>query len=105
MKKIDILEQDVCLIGSPPSPYLRRLAVAYCELTRKAFEYIRFDRDTTESDLKQRRNIINKTVKFSDSCAVRSCVFISLENKHTHTHVGTCRSPRSSSYSRWLGKS
>jgi hypothetical protein len=74
MKKIDILEQDVCLIGSPPSPYLRRLAVSYCELTRKAFEYVRFDRDTTESDLKQRRNIINKTVKFTDSCAVRAAL-------------------------------
>jgi len=94
MKKIDILKQDVCLIGSPPSPYLRRLALAYCELTRKSYEYVRFDRDTTESDLKQRRNIVNKTVQFSDSCAVRLTPHLlshihSPTHSHTHTHTHT----------------
>ena len=50
----DILGQDVFLIGRP-SPLRRQLAMQYLELTQRELEYVALSRDTTESDLKQRR--------------------------------------------------
>lgn len=37
-------------------------------------EYIALSRDTTESDLKQRREIINGTATYFDQCAVRAAI-------------------------------
>ena len=48
--------QDMCLYG-PPGPMRRRLAYYYGELTRQEVEYVAITRDTTEADLKQRREI------------------------------------------------
>ncbi|ELK10027.1 hypothetical protein PAL_GLEAN10015262 [Pteropus alecto] len=52
----DLLGQDVFLIG-PPGPLRRSIAMQYLELTKREVEYISLSRDTTESDLKQRREI------------------------------------------------
>lgn len=61
----DLLGQDVFLIG-PPGPRKRLLAMQYIELTNREHEYVALSRDTTESDLKQRREIIDGSAKYFD---------------------------------------
>ena len=65
MLKKDLLGQDMFLIG-PPGPMKRRLAMAFAELTRREIEYVCLSRDTTESDLKQRREVSGKTATYID---------------------------------------
>lgn len=67
----DTLGQDIFLLGSP-GPYRRHLALAFCELTGREVEYVSLSRDTTETDLKQRREIINSTVHYIDQV----CIYI-----------------------------
>ncbi|XP_066093875.1 von Willebrand factor A domain-containing protein 8 isoform X2 [Saccopteryx bilineata] len=67
----DLLGQDVFLIG-PPGPLRRSIAMQYLELTRREVEYIALSRDTTETDLKQRREIRAGTAFYIDQCAVRA---------------------------------
>ena len=51
----------------------RWVALKYCELTNREIEYIALSRDTSESDLKQRRELgPNKTTNWIDQCAVRA---------------------------------
>lgn len=71
----DALGQDMFLIGLP-GPSRRHLAMTFCELTQREVEYVSLTRDTTETDLKQRREIINSTVHYIDQ--VCSCVELSL---------------------------
>ncbi|KAJ3255375.1 hypothetical protein HK103_006294 [Boothiomyces macroporosus] len=59
MMKKDSLGQDMFLYG-PPGPLKRRIAQQYLNLTQQEAEYIIIHPDTSaESDLKQRREIIN----------------------------------------------
>uniref|UniRef100_A0A4W4EPU4 von Willebrand factor A domain-containing protein 8 n=1 Tax=Electrophorus electricus TaxID=8005 RepID=A0A4W4EPU4_ELEEL len=67
----DLLGQDVFLIG-PPGPLRRSVAMQYLELTKREVEYVALSRDTTESDLKQRREIRSGTAFYIDQCAVRA---------------------------------
>ncbi|XP_042541330.1 von Willebrand factor A domain-containing protein 8 isoform X2 [Dipodomys spectabilis] len=67
----DLLGQDIFLIG-PPGPLRRTIAMQYLELTRREVEYISLSRDTTETDLKQRREIRAGTAFYIDQCAVRA---------------------------------
>ncbi|XP_030874342.1 von Willebrand factor A domain-containing protein 8 [Leptonychotes weddellii] len=67
----DLLGQDVFLIG-PPGPLRRSIAMQYLELTKREVEYIALSRDTTETDLKQRREIRGGTAFYVDQCAVRA---------------------------------
>ncbi|XP_053732319.1 von Willebrand factor A domain-containing protein 8 [Synchiropus splendidus] len=67
----DILGQDVFLIG-PPGPLRRSIAMRYLELTKREVEYVALSRDTTETDLKQRREIRSGTAFYIDQCAVRA---------------------------------
>ena len=67
----DILGQDIFLIGRP-SPLRRQLAMQYLELTQRELEYVALSRDTTESDLKQRREIVEGTAHYIDQAAVRA---------------------------------
>ena len=67
----DLLGQDVFLIGRP-SPLRRQLAMQYLELTQRELEYVALSRDTTESDLKQRREIVAGTAHYIDQAAVRA---------------------------------
>ncbi|XP_011213672.3 von Willebrand factor A domain-containing protein 8 [Bactrocera dorsalis] len=73
MLQKDILKQDMFLIGQPGS-LRRQLAMQYLELTQRELEYIALSRDTTESDLKQRREIKDKAAIYYDQCAVRAAV-------------------------------
>ena len=78
MKK-DQLGQDALFVG-PPGPARRRLILAYLELTRKPYQYLQLTRDTTDSDIKQRREIREKTALFINQAAVNAAI-------HGHTLV------------------
>ena len=72
MKKQN-LGQDVFLIG-PPGPAKRRLAMQYCELTQRQVEYLCLSQDITESDIKQRREVKDKSVFYVDSASVKAAL-------------------------------
>lgn len=65
MMQKDILKQDIFLLG-PPGPRRRNIALQYLELTNREHEYVALSRDTTESDLKQRREIQQGTALYFD---------------------------------------
>jgi hypothetical protein len=69
----DNLGQDVCLVG-PPGSRRRRLALAYCELVGREYEFVSITRDTTEADLKQRREIVSGNALYSDQAPVRAAL-------------------------------
>ncbi|KAG0722071.1 von Willebrand factor A domain-containing protein 8 [Chionoecetes opilio] len=69
----DKLGQDVFLIG-PPGPLRRHLALSYLELTKRELEFVTLTRDTTDTDLKQRREIRNGTSFYHDQSAVRAAI-------------------------------
>lgn len=61
----DLIGQDMYLLG-PPGPQCRHLALAFAELVSREVEHVAISRDTTEADLKQRREIVNSTVAYID---------------------------------------
>lgn len=65
MLQKDVLGQDMFLIG-PPGPEKFRIAHLYAQLVNQEVEYIALSRDTTESDLKQRREIHSGSAHFED---------------------------------------
>ncbi|XP_044016608.1 von Willebrand factor A domain-containing protein 8 isoform X2 [Aphidius gifuensis] len=71
MLQKDILGQDIFLTGGPGS-HRRNIALSYLELTGREVEFIALSRDTTEADLKQRREIKNGTANYHDQSAVRA---------------------------------
>ncbi|EFA11919.2 von Willebrand factor A domain-containing protein 8-like Protein [Tribolium castaneum] len=71
MMQKDVLGQDIFLLG-PPGALKRNLAMQYLELTNREHEYVALSRDTTESDLKQRREIVKGTATYFDQSAVRA---------------------------------
>lgn len=71
MMQKDNLKQDLFLIGKP-GRFKRNLAMTYLQLTNQECEYISLSRDTSESDLKQRREISNGTSMYIDQAAVRA---------------------------------
>lgn len=73
MLQKDALGQDVYLIG-PPGPLRRRIAMKYAELTKRTVEYSALSQDTTESDLKQRREISHGTARYVDCPATRAAI-------------------------------
>ncbi|XP_030379165.1 von Willebrand factor A domain-containing protein 8 [Scaptodrosophila lebanonensis] len=73
MLQKDALKQDMFLLGQP-GPLRRQLALQFLELTQRELEYIALSRDTTESDLKQRREIKDRAAIYHDQCAVRAAL-------------------------------
>ncbi|CAD2217090.1 AAA domain (dynein-related subfamily), putative [Angomonas deanei] len=69
MAQKEILGQDMCLIGDQ-GPAMRWLVQLYSFLTRREICTVNLNRDVTESDLKQRREIRNKTLVYEDQGAV-----------------------------------
>lgn len=65
----DVLGQDIFLIG-PPGPKKRSIALQYLELTNREYEYVALSRDTTESDLKQRKEIVQGTAEYYDQVGI-----------------------------------
>eukprot|EP00545_Synedropsis_sp_CCMP1620_P013255 CAMPEP_0119030820 /NCGR_PEP_ID=MMETSP1176-20130426/41225_1 /TAXON_ID=265551 /ORGANISM="Synedropsis recta cf, Strain CCMP1620" /LENGTH=1404 /DNA_ID=CAMNT_0006987197 /DNA_START=172 /DNA_END=4386 /DNA_ORIENTATION=+ len=82
MMSKDILAQDMLLVGPPGAGalYRRRLALAYAELTNREVQVVTLSSDTTESDLKQRRELVqSKTsgsaeVIFVDQAPVEAAI-------------------------------
>ena len=68
-----VVATDMFLIG-PPSPAKRRLAFTYAQLLGREVEYVCISRDTTDSDLKQRREISGGTSTFVDQAPVRAAL-------------------------------
>ncbi|XP_033169336.1 von Willebrand factor A domain-containing protein 8 isoform X1 [Drosophila mauritiana] len=73
MLQKDALRQDMFLLGQP-GPLRRQLAMQFLELTQREVEYVALSRDTTESDLKQRREIHDRAAIFHDQGAVRAAL-------------------------------
>ncbi|XP_072949521.1 von Willebrand factor A domain-containing protein 8 [Epargyreus clarus] len=73
MMQKDTLGQDMFLLGRP-GPSRRKVALQYLELTQRELEYVALSRDTTEADLKQRREIQSSTAKYFDQSAVRAAI-------------------------------
>jgi hypothetical protein len=69
----DQLRQDMYLLG-PPGPTRRHLALQFCELARRECEVLVLSRDSTESDLKQRREIVGGDGVMTDQAPVRAAV-------------------------------
>lgn len=73
----DSLKQDCFMIG-PPSEYRRRLVLAYAELTGREVEFLMLSQDTTEADLKQRREIVHGSAIYVDQAPVRAAIEVIL---------------------------
>jgi MoxR-like ATPase len=73
MMKKQSLGQDIFLIG-PPGPAKRRLAMQFCELTQREVEYLCLSQDITEADIKQRREVKDKSVFYVDSASVKAAL-------------------------------
>ncbi|XP_031637278.1 von Willebrand factor A domain-containing protein 8 [Contarinia nasturtii] len=73
MLQKDLLGQDIFLIGRP-GPLRRSIVMQFLELTQRELEYVALSRDTTENDLKQRREIQNGTAVYFDQSAVRAAI-------------------------------
>lgn len=71
MLQKDNLKQDIFLLGRP-GPHRRSIVMKYLELLQREIEYVSLSRDSTESDLKQRREIQNGTAVYFDQSAVRA---------------------------------
>ncbi|CAI5456254.1 unnamed protein product [Caenorhabditis angaria] len=69
----DLLKQDVFLLGVPGKLRLE-IVLRYLEATNREFEYLSITRDTTEADIKQRREIKDGTAYYTDLCAVRAAL-------------------------------
>lgn len=72
----DALAQDALLLTSPAERARARfLVLAYAELVNAELEYVAISSDTTEADLKQRRELLpGGNVSFSNSPPVRAAL-------------------------------
>jgi hypothetical protein len=68
------LGQDMYLVGQPSS-YRRALVMKFAEVSGIEVEYLAITRDTTESDLKQRREIVGSSARFVDQSPVRAGIY------------------------------
>ena len=73
MMQKDLLGQDMMLLG-PVGPERRELVMRYAELSGRQVEYVPITRDTTESDLKQRREIQGGSAEYSNQAPVRAAM-------------------------------
>lgn len=76
MLQKDKLGQDMFLIGQPGS-WRRQLVMAYLQLTQQEVEFVSLSRDTTEADLKQRREIIKGSAEYINQVRDNSNNFLS----------------------------
>jgi len=84
MMKKDLLRQDMLLVGPPGfgAVQRRRLAMAFAELAARPVHVVTVTKDTTESDLKQRRELKATGGSASSSTAPggRASLRLSFEN-------------------------
>ncbi|KAI3640849.1 hypothetical protein MIR68_001727 [Amoeboaphelidium protococcarum] len=68
------LGQDAFLIG-PPSRIKRQIALAFAQLLHKEVEYLIITGETTESDLKLRREIVDGSVVFVEQAPIKAALY------------------------------
>lgn len=73
MMQKDSLAQDIYLIG-PPGALRRSIVMKYAELTKRTVQFVALSADTTESDLKQRREITKGTAIYFDCAATTAAI-------------------------------
>ena len=71
--KKSALRQDAILLGSHPT-YIRRLVMRYAELVEREVEVVSVSRDTTESDMKQRRELHAGSVLYVNQPVVEAAL-------------------------------
>ncbi|CAI4226062.1 unnamed protein product [Auanema sp. JU1783] len=69
----DHLKQDVFLLGVPGS-IRSSIVLQYLAASNREYEYLTITRDTTEADIKQRREIRSGRAFYTDLCAVRAAL-------------------------------
>jgi von Willebrand factor A domain-containing protein 8 len=84
----DSLGQDSFLIG-PPGSTRRRIALAYAELTGREVEFLTLSQDTTEADLKQRREIVDGSAIFVDQAPVRAAIEVTYPLSYQLNYLGS----------------
>ena len=65
--------QDAMLLGAH-LPTLRAIASRFCALAGREAEHVSISRDTTESDLKQRREIVGGSITYSSQPVVNAAL-------------------------------
>ncbi|CEM28123.1 unnamed protein product [Vitrella brassicaformis CCMP3155] len=73
MLQKDLSQQDMCLIG-PPGSFRRELVLRFCELTQREVEYLCISRDTSEGDLKLRRELGGNATYYEQQAPVRAAI-------------------------------
>ena len=75
MQKDLILKQDFLLLGLPALARERRhLLLLYASLLGREIEYISLSKDTSEADLKQRKEITNNGTIYTNQAPVRAAI-------------------------------
>ncbi len=74
MMQKDLLGQDMLLYGTP-GHYRRRLAQYYCSIVGKELEQLIITPDTCESDLKERREVVDGSIRYTMQAPLRAAVF------------------------------
>ena len=73
MAQKDIMQQDMFLLG-PPGVSRRNLVMAYGEMTNRDVHVVSISQDTTESDLKQRRELVNNSAIYNNQAPVTAAL-------------------------------
>lgn len=69
MLQKDAMQQDMLLIGPPGAGavFRRRLALTFCEMLQREAQLLTLTQDTTEMDLKQRRELVRQQKDKNDA--------------------------------------
>lgn len=75
LQKDLVLKQDFLLLGTPNLAMERRhLILLYASLLNREVEYVSLTRDTTEADLKQRKEVSNNGTVYVNQAPVRAAI-------------------------------
>lgn len=74
---------------SPPGELRRRIALRFCEVAQREYEFISLSRDTTEADLKQRREIVGNSVRFVGTLIMRNHQVVHDDTTHGTRQAAT----------------
>ena len=73
MAQKESLRQDVLLLG-PPGSRRRELALWWATVAKREVEYLALSSDTTDAELKQRREVSDGNVEYVDAPPVRAAL-------------------------------
>lgn len=73
MAQKELLGQDMCIVGEP-GPLRRWLVQVYCHYARRETQLLVLSRDTTDADIKQRKEILNGSLTYAHQAAVQAAL-------------------------------